>query len=202
MLETKRVGVISGRTVPSASCPVVPGSAVCRSALTRPWYVRVWDSTILPRFYLSSPKPGLTTGGSGRRARWGSGAESGRTGCQQNCSPRRQASLVPSKASQTRRLNDSTEVRTSETLCKPMEKQNPRLTRGPSPVYPRFINGTKSALSPWLLTSGPTPFCLCKPFLCKACPGIQCDGGTKPAVDPRSIAGLSAGRRPLFVPGC
>ena len=28
-----------------------------------------------------------------------------------------------------------------------------------------------TALCSWLLTSGPAPFCLCKPFLCKACPG-------------------------------
>ena len=37
---------------------------------------------------LSSPKPGHTTGGSGRGARRGGGAASGRTGCQQNSSPR------------------------------------------------------------------------------------------------------------------
>ena len=64
-----------------------------------------------------------------------------------------------------------------------MEEQNLRLTTGSSPVYPRvttglsavyprFISGTRSALSSWLLTSGPTLFCLCKPFSCKACPGI------------------------------
>ena len=80
--------------------------------------------------HLSSPKPGHTTGGSGRGARRGGGAGSGRTGCQQNCSPRRQASLVPPKASKTRRLNVSPEARTSEILCKPVEEQNPRLTRG------------------------------------------------------------------------
>ena len=32
-----------------------------------------------------------------------------------------------------------------------------------------------SALRCWLLTSVPTPICLCKPFSCKACPGIQPD---------------------------
>ena len=57
---------------------------------------------------------------------------SGRTACQQNCSPRRQASFAPSKASKTRRLHDSPEARTSEILCKPMEDQNPRLTTGSS----------------------------------------------------------------------
>ena len=40
------------------------------------------------RTNLSSPKPGHTTGGSGRGARRGGGAASGRTGCQQNSSPR------------------------------------------------------------------------------------------------------------------
>ena len=88
---------------------------------------------LTPPFFelnLSSPKPGHTTGGSSRGARRGGGAESVRTGCQQNCSPRRQASLVLSKASKTRRLNDSPKARTSEILCKPVEEQNPRLTRG------------------------------------------------------------------------
>ena len=33
---------------------------------------------------------------------------------------------------------------------------------------------TASALSSWLLTSGPSPFCLWKLFSCRACPGI-CD---------------------------
>ena len=38
-------------------------------------------------------------------------------------------------------------------------------------VNPRFISGTRSALSSLMLTSGPTPFCPCKPFSYKACPG-------------------------------
>ena len=40
-------------------------------------------------------------------------------------------------------------------------------------VDKRFIRGTRGALSSWLLTSGPTPFCLYKPFSCKACRGIS-----------------------------
>ena len=40
-----------------------------------------------------------------------------------------------------------------------------------SAVYPQFIIETASALRCWLLTSVPTPICLCKPFSCKACPG-------------------------------
>ena len=65
-----------------------------------------------------------------------------------NCSPRRQASLAPSKASKTCRLNEPPEARTSEILCKPMEEQNPRLTRGSSPVHPRFLRGL-SAVYQW-----------------------------------------------------
>ena len=129
--------------------------------------------------YLSSPKPGHTTGGSGRGARRAGGAGSGRTGCQQNCSPKRKASLAPSKATKTRRLNVPPEARTSEIVCKPMGEQNPRLTRGLSAVHPRFISGTRIALCSWLLTTGPTPICPCKPFSCKACPGIIVQARTK-----------------------
>ena len=114
---------------------------------------------------MSSPQRGHTTGGSGRGARRGGGAGSGSTGCQQSCSSRKQASLVPSKASKTRRLNDFPEARTSEILCKPNAGTK-------SPVDNRFVTGTRSALRCWLLTSGPTPFCLCEPFSCKAYPGI------------------------------
>ena len=61
----------------------------------------------------------LTTGESGRGARRGGRAESGRIGCQQNCSFRKQGCRVPSKASKKRRLNVSPETRKSEILCKP-----------------------------------------------------------------------------------
>ena len=39
-----------------------------------------------------------------------------------------------------------------------------------------MISGTASALRSWLLTSVPTPICLCKPLSCKACPGINYSG--------------------------
>ena len=120
---------------------------------------------------LPSPKPKHTTSGSRRGARQDGGAGSGMTLCQQNYPPRGQSFLVPYKASKTRRLK-TPEARTSEILCKPMEEENPRLTTGSSPVYQRFITGTRSALSSWLLTSGQTPICLRKPFSCKACLGI------------------------------
>ena len=79
---------------------------------------------------MSNPKPGHTTGGSGRGARRSGRAGSGRVGCQQKCSPRKQRSVVPSKASKKRRFNVSPEARTNEILCKPKKEQNQRLTRG------------------------------------------------------------------------
>ena len=48
-----------------------------------------------------------------------------------------------------------------------------RFTTDSPPVHHRFISETKSALRSWLLTSVPTPICLCKPFSCKACPKIK-----------------------------
>ena len=61
------------------------------------------------------------------------GAEPGRTRRRRNGSPRRQLSLVPSKSSSTPVLNVSSEAeraKSCEILCNPMEKQNPRFTRG------------------------------------------------------------------------
>ena len=123
---------------------------------------------------MSSPKPEHTTGGSGRRgARRGSAAGPGRKGRRHVGWPRSKPSLQPARVSWTTVLNIPLQARTKEILCKPMEEQNPRLTRGSSAVYPRFISGTASALRSWLLTSVPTPICLCKPFSCKACLGTS-----------------------------
>ena len=58
------------------------------------------------------------------------GAGSGKIGCQQKYSPRKQKSTVLSKASRKHRFNVSPEARTTEILCKPTEEQNDRLTRG------------------------------------------------------------------------
>ena len=69
-------------------------------------------------------------GRSGRDARRGDGAVSGRTRRRQNISPRKQASLAPSTASKTRRLNVPPETRTSECLRNPVEKHNEQLTSG------------------------------------------------------------------------
>ena len=87
--------------------------------------------------YLSSPKPGHTTGRSRRGARRGGGAGSGTTVRQQNCAPREKSFPALSKASKTRRLNVPPEAQISEFLCKPMEEQNPRFTPDLSPVYHR-----------------------------------------------------------------
>ena len=86
------------------------------------------DSNNIQFYHLSNPKPGHTTGGSGRSARQGGRERSGKIKCQQNYSPKKQNSTVPSKASKKRRFNVSPEARTSEILCKPTEEQNP-------PVY-------------------------------------------------------------------
>ena len=120
-----------GQTILSASCPARPRPAVPMCAPTRParGMSGFWTRQVFHTRRLSNPKPGHTTGASGRSARRGGGAGSGRTGCQQNCSPRKQASLAPSKTSKTR-FRVSPEARTSEILCKPMEEQNPRLNRG------------------------------------------------------------------------
>ena len=122
---------------------------------------------------MPSLKPGHTAGGSGRGSAWRGGeAESGRTGRGQDSSHRRQASLVPSKASKTRRLNTSPEARASETLLRPMEEHKERLTSSLPAFDTWFIIKTRSPLCSWLLTSGPTLFCLCKRFSCKACPRL------------------------------
>ena len=86
------------------------------------------DDASFPK--LSNPKPGHTAGGSGRSARRSGRAGSDKIGCQQDYSPRKQKSIVPSKASKKRCFNVSPEARTSEIPCKQMEERNDRLTRG------------------------------------------------------------------------
>ena len=85
--------------------------------------------------YLSNPKPGHTTGGSGRSARRSGRAGWGKIECQQNYSPRKQRSTVPPKQSLKRLFNDSPDTRTSEILCKTKEDQNQQLTTSLSAVY-------------------------------------------------------------------
>ena len=89
---------------------------------------------------LSIPKPGYTTGGSGRGgARRSGGAGRGRAGRDADgpVRPGDDRPLCP-QASKTTVLNVSSEARTKEILCKPMEEQSPRLTRVLS-VGPRAL---------------------------------------------------------------
>ena len=71
------------------------------------------------------------------------------TGYQQNCLPRRQASLVLFKASKKRRLNVFPEARTSEIICKPNGGTKPavdnRFITGSSPV---LFTGRKALFHP------------------------------------------------------
>ena len=109
--------------------------------------------------------------GSGRRmAGRRGGAGLGRTGRRRVDPARRQPSLLPSSESKTMswtflRKNEQTKSHVNR-----MREQNHRLPTGLSAVYPRLISGTAIALRSWLLTSVPTPICLCKPCSCKACP--------------------------------
>ena len=99
--------------------------------------------------HLSNPKPGHTTGGSGRSARRSGWAGSDKIGCQQNYSPRKQKSTVLSKPSKKRRFNVSPEARTSEILSKPTKEQNQPLINGLSAVYHRDEKGFFLAAEQW-----------------------------------------------------
>ena len=125
------------------------GVLVCTKSASRKearlsfcWYTIVTRSISAPvevhkANNLSNPKPGHTTGGSGRGARRSGRAGSRKIGCQQNYMPGEQRSIVLSKASKPRHFNVSREARTSEILCKPTEEPNQRLTSGLSAVYQR-----------------------------------------------------------------
>ena len=101
------------------------------------------------------------------------GEAAGRSGAGQDGTPTGRSAqettvslaLQASRASKTTVLNDPWEARANEVLCKPVEEHDNRLTRG-----------TTAALRSWLLTSGPSPICLCKPFSRKAYPAIVLDG--------------------------
>ena len=79
----------------------------------------------------SSPKPGHTTGGSGRGgARQGGGAGRGRAGRDADGSVRQENNRpsYPPDNQKTTRLDDSLEAGTSEILRKPMGEQNQGFT--------------------------------------------------------------------------
>ena len=112
---------------------------------------------------LSNPKPGHTTGGSGRGCAHGGAAGRagpGRTERRRNGSPREEPS---SDALANQRQTLWTSLRKHE--------QRKSYVNRWGEQNPRFISGTRSALCSWLLASVPTPICLCKPFSCRACPG-------------------------------
>ena len=56
---------------------------------------------------------------------------------------------------------------------KPYVNRRWNKTRGWQPVHNWFISRTTAAIRSWMLTSRPTPLCLCKPFSSQGCPGIQ-----------------------------
>ena len=60
-------------------------------------------------------------------------------------------------------------------------------------TYLRFIRGTTAALRSWLLTSGSTPTCLCKPLSCEACPGERSPIRRLPHPDMRTTGGSRQG---------
>ena len=131
------------------SCPTPPRRPAARPDPTRPWYVRVLDSTSRSRqlstmfrggegtgvFWENRPAGGSSYPVPPRRSAARLPGPISRVACpgfgfEQNYSPRKQRSTVFSKASKKRRFNVSPEARTSEILVKPTEEQNQRLTRG------------------------------------------------------------------------
>ena len=156
-----------------------PGTAILVESKTRKYHGRV---------------------GSGRMATWRSGV--GKTGYEQNCPPRGQASLVLSKASKTRRLNDSPPVESKTRTYpgrvgtgRPTARRRGRAGTGSTGRRRRDCSprGKQTLLSPrqWKNVLG-------VPQEERTKENILC----KPAFDPRLITVLYAGREALFVPGC
>ena len=104
------------------------------------------------------------------------------------------------------RLNKRNPMQTDRGTKSPVD---PRLTTGPSAVYQRFTSGRRSAFLSWLQTRGTMLFWLCKPFSCKACPGInawedhtlQERANVRRHVPPDVVSG-SIVRSILFCAGC
>ena len=134
----------------------------------------IFDRIFALKVDLSSLKFGHTPGGTwrgcaqrrgGRCKRGGAGqGGEGRRGTAAGLSPRIYLSiLLPREPRSNCPLDISSEARTNKILCKP----NLGTQRA---VDERFIRGTTAALRSWLLTSVPTPICLCKRCSCKAFP--------------------------------
>ena len=132
--------------------------------------------------YLSNPKPGHTTSGSGRSARRSGRAGSCKIACQKNYSPRKQKSTIPSKAWKKRRFNVSLEARTSEILFNPTDggtksAVDNQFITGLSPVYQqnekRFLFVTADQWNDGCRPLEKRLFVFCTPFSCRTCPGIR-----------------------------
>ena len=126
---------------------------------------------IAVNYNLSNPKPGHSTGASGLGgARRDRGAGPGRTGRRQIGPPRGQPSPAPHQ-SMVRTCSKLFFRGTKKTKCHANRWGGGQPALGPigSAVYQRDEERSSCFC---LLTSGPGPFWLCKPFSCKACPGI------------------------------
>ena len=122
---------------------------------------------------LSGPKPGHTTGESGRH---GAGRTAGQGDAGLNRVPTFRWPWKPTTPLARQRNVDNcferffanTHTRTKENLFEPLKEQNVRLTCCLTPVYNRDCKR-----SPLLAVDHCTDaYCLCKTFSCKACPGI------------------------------
>ena len=134
------------------------------------------DKLIIHQLFgnLSNPTPEHTKGGSRRGgARRGGGAGQGRTGRRRVASPRRHPSPLPpqgfSRAGHRIQLSWTFLRKHEQTKSYVNRWRN--TTSGWRAVDERLIRGMTAALGSLLLTNGPSPICLCKPFSCKACSG-------------------------------
>ena len=137
-----------------------------RPDATRRWYVRALDldsTSLFLKLSIQNPDTPRASRVGARDEAAGRGGP-GRVGRRRVCSHWTQPSLVLSWASKTTVLNNSSEARTREIVCKMLREQKVRLTSGLRTVYHR---GEKRALflaaDQWA-TSVPTPIWLCKPF--------------------------------------
>ena len=119
---------------------VPSGPAMRRPAPTRRKSCRIEPKSCSQQD-LSNPKPGHTTGRSGRGGAW-RGGEGGRGWVGRDAvgsiRPGDNTTLpLPLQRIEETVLEVSSEARNNKVLCKPMEERNQRLTRGLSAVYQR-----------------------------------------------------------------
>ena len=120
----------ANRPVGVPSCPAPPRRpAVRRPSPTRLWYVRVSDST---NFIYRTPNPEIPPAGRSEAAH---GGVAGQGGVGRHVTPSGRFSqettvLLPPREPWAIVLDDSSEERTNEILCKSRGEQNVRLTTG------------------------------------------------------------------------